>query len=128
MRKWLFIVPGLVFSILGAAALANYLNGGTATTQAASQPTSKPASESCQLTQAALFKQLSADGWALADGSNFFFTCNDDGSAITGEYRLGKSYVAVRAQSEDPAETIEIRPLGVNRAGADNADVEWETF
>lgn len=127
MKKWLFIVPGLTFGILGAAALANYLGGGTATTTA-TRPAPKPASASCQQTQATLFKQLSADGWASADGSNFSFTCNDDGSDITGEYRLGKSYVAVRAQSTNPAETIETRPLGTNRTGANNPDVEWQDF
>ncbi|MEO1446053.1 MAG: hypothetical protein AAFV46_07425, partial [Cyanobacteria bacterium J06635_11] len=94
----------------------------------ATQQPKKPISASCMSAGETIFKQLSADGWAQADGSNFSFTCDDDGTAITGEYRLGRNYVAVRAQSASPAESIEFRPLGTNRSGADNADVEWEKF
>ena len=128
MKKWFVIVPGLICAFIGSAALSNYLNGGSSDTEQLTQSTPEPRSELCTQTQTVLFNQLSADGWVNADGSNFSFFCQDDGVTITGEYRIGNNYVAIRALSSNLRDTLEFRPLGTNRSGANDQDVQWTPF
>lgn len=98
--------------------------------------------ERCGAVRSVVINQLRIDGWVNADLSNFAFSCSDNGTELIGEYSLGqrsadkRSFVALKAQSSSPVETLQYKPLSLQsvndrasiESARNNSSVSWESW